>query len=888
MSRIVPIPTTRVGDLFVRQQLVGQLQFDQLSLFRLQNQVSTGQRIQLPSEDSTAALRAINLQRLLERKAQVRKNVETSTQYLGAAWSTLSDVPSELARVRAAALGAAGTVVTDSDRTTAIRTIDGVLAELVSVGNSRFQGRYLFAGSRSQVQPYDFNGQFVEYRGNEGLLRSYVDLERLFDTSVAGPDVFGGISTPVQGSADLNPHLTPDTLLSTVNGGNGISPNPAVTVSINLGLSTVSNVVDLSGAVTLGDVARLIELGAPTGTEVVAEVTGTGLKLTTPSGTIKVSEVAEGRTARELGIFTAPTAPASNTINGSDLNPRLLKTTPLANLLGSKAQGRVVSSGANNDIVITAAQNGTDLKDVTVEFVGGGVAGSEVVSYDTDTKTLTVQVAAGASTATQVATAITNHGLFTAAVDYRDAASTAQAGSNDVDVANFGVITDGGSGEDLDLASGLILSNGGQSVTLDTSTAETVGDLLNQIIGSDLGLHAEINAAGNGINVRSRWSGADLTIGENGGTTATQLGIRTYTGDTELADLNRGLGVPTTETHELLDTTKLDMLRIVARDGTQMDVDLSGATSLQDVVDAINGHVNNTPPTTVTASLSANGNGINLVDSSVTSTGSLRVEVIPGTDAAEYLGFVAPGATEQSSTLTDASGNYLMSAREVLGSDMLIVARDGTELWIDLAGTSTVQDVIDRINADPNAGPAGVTARLAAVGNGIELVDASVGAGTLRVQTVDGSEAARYLGFVADEETQSDPGDVQVVGTDQVLTSEDRHTLEADSVFNTLLRLRTALEQGDEGEISRAIERLDQDTDRVNFAVADIGSRLQNLDVVNIKLQDENVQLQSALSSEIDVDLVEAISNLTARQYAFEASLRTAASLLQISLLNFI
>ena len=74
----------------------------------------------------------------------------------------------------------------------------------------------------------------------------------------------------------------------------------------------------------------------------------------------------------------------------------------------------------------------------------------------------------------------------------------------------------------------------------------------------------------------------------------------------------------------------------------------------------------------------------------------------------------------------------------------------------------------------------------------------------------------------------------------------------------------------------------------MNFAAAEIGIRLRNLQVVDIKLQDENVQLQSALSNEIDVDLVEAISNLTARQFAFEASLRSTASLLQMSLLNFI
>jgi flagellar hook-associated protein 3 FlgL len=122
----------------------------------------------------------------------------------------------------------------------------------------------------------------------------------------------------------------------------------------------------------------------------------------------------------------------------------------------------------------------------------------------------------------------------------------------------------------------------------------------------------------------------------------------------------------------------------------------------------------------------------------------------------------------------------------------------------------------------------------------------------------------------------------------QVLTSEDRHTLEADGVFNTLLRLKEALQDGNVEAIGRAIDQLDVDISRVNFAAAEIGTRLQNLDVIGIRHEDENVQLRSALSQDIDVDLIEAISNLTARQFAFEASLRASASLLQISLLNFI
>jgi flagellin-like hook-associated protein FlgL len=880
----------------MRQRLMGQVQLDQLDLFKLQSQVSTGRRLQFPSDDAPAALRAMNLQRLLDRKGQIRTNLESSDAYLSAAASSISSISDLLNRIRAESVGVAGTLSTDQDRAAVVAYIDQALQTLLDTGNAKFQGRYLFSGSRTSNAPYEYNGEFVEYRGNEGVLRSHVNLERLFETNLPGTDVFGGISAEVIGTADLNPHVTPGTLLSTLNGGDGVSRNSAIAVSINTGATTETSVVDLTSAVTIGDVARLIELNAPTGTSVTVEVTGTGLALSTPSGTIAVSEVAQGRAAHELGIFTADSAPPSSTLVGSDLDPAVIKTTPLANLLGTKAQGRLVSLGSNNDVVITAAQNGTDLNGVTVEYVSGAVAGSEVVSYNSGTKTLTVQIEAGFSTANQVAAAITADGRFTAAADYRDATSAQQTGSNAVAAVNFGIVTSGGGGEVLDTTSGLILTNGGQSVTLDISGAQTVEDLLNLVSGSELGLHAEINAAGDGINVRSRWSGADLTIGENGGTTATQLGLRTYRGDTRLADFNRGAGVETTSSLETLDTSKLDSIRLFARNGVQIDVDLSTATSLADVVNLINSDSENNVvdpnpligTTTITAQLAASGNSIDLVDSSSVTNGALRAEAPPGSQAAEYLGFVSPGATTQSSTLADATGNYLISGKNVLGHDMRITARNGTDLWIDLSGTQTVQDVIDRINANPNAGPAGVTARLAVVGNGIELVDAGVGAGTLTVHALEGSAAAHHLGFVAEGQTSSNPADVEVSGTNQLLTSEDRLTLETDSVFNTLLRLRTALGQGDTPEIGRSIERLDDDMSRISFAAAEIGIRQQNLGVVDLKLQDENVQLRSALSLDIDVDLAEAISNMTARQFAFEASLRTAASLLQTSLLNFI
>jgi flagellin-like hook-associated protein FlgL len=125
-------------------------------------------------------------------------------------------------------------------------------------------------------------------------------------------------------------------------------------------------------------------------------------------------------------------------------------------------------------------------------------------------------------------------------------------------------------------------------------------------------------------------------------------------------------------------------------------------------------------------------------------------------------------------------------------------------------------------------------------------------------------------------------------GTPSVIAGTDPNPLEAHGVFNTLLRLARALEDNDVRQIERTVALLDQDMERARFAQAETGASLQALEATEQRLQDEEVELRSALSDEIDVDLVEAISQLTTKQVAFEASLRSMGQIFQLSLLNFL
>ena len=83
--------------------------------------------------------------------------------------------------------------------------------------------------------------------------------------------------------------------------------------------------------------------------------------------------------------------------------------------------------------------------------------------------------------------------------------------------------------------SGLTITNGQITKTVTWSPTGTVQDMLNAINGAGLGVsHRSIRSA-TGINILNASQGTSLSIGENGGTTAADLGIQTMALTTPLS-----------------------------------------------------------------------------------------------------------------------------------------------------------------------------------------------------------------------------------------------------------------------------------------------------------------------------------------------------------------
>lgn len=223
----------------------------------------------------------------------------------------------------------------------------------------------------------------------------------------------------------------------------------------------------------------------------------------------------------------------------------------------------------------------------------------------------------------------------------------------------------GGAG--IDLQGGLIITNGQSTATVDLSSAATVQDVINLINNAGVYVLARINDAGTGIDVFNRVSGTSLSIGENGGTTASDLGIRTFDTATPLSALNFGDGVGNVE--------GATDFRITARNGTSFEVNLDGAVTVGDAIDRINQAAQGVG-VAVSASFAAMGNGIRLQDGT-SGSGNLQVDLANLSTAAIDLGIrqVTPGGateligTDVNPTRTDGIIGALIDLEQALRLD---------------------------------------------------------------------------------------------------------------------------------------------------------------------------------------------------------------------------
>lgn len=107
-------------------------------------------------------------------------------------------------------------------------------------------------------------------------------------------------------------------------------------------------------------------------------------------------------------------------------------------------------------------------------------------------------------------------------------------------------------------------------------------------------------------------------------------------------------------------------------------------------------------------------------------------------------------------------------------------------------------------------------------------------------------------------------------------------------IFGLLMDIRDSLYRNDGAAVSAKLDIIDAAMDQVNTGLGRMGALQRSFDLTRGRLETENTNLQALISRLEDADLAEVAMKMQLKQTAYEAALASAASIMNMSLIDFV
>ena len=139
----------RVTNNMIVDRMINTLNQNLERMDRLQNQLSTGKKISMPSDDPIIASRALKFRTDIAEIGQFKKNVDDASSWADVTESTLGSTGDVLQRARELAVQAStGTSSNQSDAAVS-QEAQQLYQELIRLSNTSYAGRFIFSGYKT-------------------------------------------------------------------------------------------------------------------------------------------------------------------------------------------------------------------------------------------------------------------------------------------------------------------------------------------------------------------------------------------------------------------------------------------------------------------------------------------------------------------------------------------------------------------------------------------------------------------------------------------------------------------------------------------------------------------------------------------------------------------
>ena len=305
--------------------------------FETQNKISTGQRINTPSDDPVASAQIIQLEQEQSQLLQFDSNLDVVESRLQIEEVRLSSVNDLLLRVKELSLQAANGTNSFAERQSIAAEVQTRLEELVSLANAQdANGEYIFAGFKGNTEPFVQNssGTYV-YQGDEGQREITIANGTKVPISDSGKRIFEDIdsvnNTFYTNTASSGAVITSESIVNQA----AYDANYPLDYQINFTGLTTYDVVDDTGATVLS--AQPYTSGSPI-TFGGVEVAISGTPAIGDTFDIKSSEKQSVLTTlSELatGLNTLTDSPADKAILNQLIDDSLINITSAETVLAS-------------------------------------------------------------------------------------------------------------------------------------------------------------------------------------------------------------------------------------------------------------------------------------------------------------------------------------------------------------------------------------------------------------------------------------------------------------------------------------------------------------------------------------------------------------------------
>jgi flagellar hook-associated protein 3 FlgL len=187
----------RVTDSYLSDSFINNLQANMDQLSKLNQKISTGLDVNTPSDAPEKIGRIISMRDSIDNITQYQKNVSETVNYMESSQTALNTISGVLNDAHTMAVQAANGTYSADDRATMAVDVDNKIQEMISMGNTQVEGKYIFSGFKTTTAPFSatLSGTSVTavtYNGDSGLMPEEVNQGDVMNKNIPGTSLAAG------------------------------------------------------------------------------------------------------------------------------------------------------------------------------------------------------------------------------------------------------------------------------------------------------------------------------------------------------------------------------------------------------------------------------------------------------------------------------------------------------------------------------------------------------------------------------------------------------------------------------------------------------------------------------------------------------------------------